>query len=133
MYDLTNRDWLLLRTNWWANNCWGKWGFSFSRLLDDVKHYPNFDNNKFHTLTDDLDFICDNHDIDFSRWWWLIDFTKCNLLFAIRVYKKLGWTHFTARIASFLIIMTWLTLIGRKYFYWGVKRDLKYLLNNTNV
>lgn len=132
MYDLSARDWGILRQNKWVNSCGWKGWFNFSRLLDDVKYYPNFDNSRFHKFTDDIDAICDSHDIDFARGWNIIDFTKANFLFGMRVFKKLHWTSLSARLASFLIIITGLTFLGRNYFRWWKKRSIKYLLNNKN-
>lgn len=131
-YDLSNRDRELLKAFWWANGCWWKGWINFSKIIkNNIETFWGFDINKAKRLYKEIeDYICFEHDIDFSIGWNLYHFYRANFLFAYQLFKLIRFANFWERLFIWILAYFMLNKFGHKYFHFGKKRDLKYLLNN---
>ena len=64
-YDLTIEEIESYKKVGIVNNCWADGGFNFS---DKVHKYANYLPSKGQKLIDDIDTVCNIHDIMFNRW-----------------------------------------------------------------
>lgn len=99
------------------NWCWGKWGFNFSKTLEDnIELFDSFDKWKAKELFEDIKALCYEHDYDFFVWWGYFKFYLANFYFARWLFKLTHWASFVNRISIFMIAFVLLSRYGKKYF-----------------
>lgn len=133
-YQISDRDKLILRQNWWYNWCWRKWGINFSELVEvNLSSFKWFLPKYAEKLMSDVEVLCLDHDIDISRWGNLWNFVKCNLIFAYKISKlirKFAW--YWERLFTFTVVFAMLNKYAITSFNRWKRMSLKYLLNNKN-
>ena len=133
-YKLSDYDESLLLKNGWVNGCWGKKGFDFSKTIrGNIELIQNFDSRFKMQLWEDIEVICFDHDIDFSKWGTKYDFYRANFVFGYKLYKLLHKLRRSGRISLFIISITLLNRHWKEYFKFWEKRSLKFLLNNKYI
>jgi len=133
-YDLSDRDEILLAQNWWYNWCWWKDWYDFSKTIRwNIKLISNFNPNLSMQLWEDIEKICLDHDIDFSRWGGLFHFYRANFVFGYKLFKLLHKLKLGGRISVSSISIVLLNRYWKDYFKFWEKRSLKYLLNNKCI
>ena len=110
----TEEDLLEKEINWICNWCWPKW----DKFFPIIKIDPKYDKTKEENLLYDLDFICDIHDLDYNKGWFILDFIKANWKLANNIFTLIYWTNIILRVIIFIVVFCWTTLIWWLYFNW---------------
>lgn len=134
-YDLTIEEWELLELTGITNGCWGKGWFSFSKVLDRIESVPHCNPKKFKQFKRDLRQLCLEHDLDFARGGWLINFFKVNLIFVNKVIKLAHWVN-NKQILKWAkrILLIGLGTVGMKYYRWSFKKlSVEDIFNNIET
>ena len=102
-----------------ANWCWSEWGFKFSLLKDRLKKLDFFNPEKLDSLYNNIETnLCNPHDEEFEKWWWIINFIKSNYKFSLWLIQILNWTSSKSRLIIFIITFMWLNILWIKHFNW---------------
>ena len=120
-YDFSKEEIINLETKWICNWCGGKGWFNFSKFLDKISTFKNFNSEKFINFKNDLKIICCIHDYQYSTKSFyknknFFDFLSYNYQLAINILLLLHWTSVIRRLIVFISVFGWTSLFGWKYF-----------------
>jgi hypothetical protein len=114
-YSISKEMIKIYKQNWVCNWCWGKGWFNFWEYFrKNVEKFKNY--KKINNFINDLENVCNLHDIEYFRWRNFKDFIIANKNLIININLLLHWTGFLRRILISFLVFFWTTLFGWKYF-----------------
>lgn len=116
-----------------VNGCGGRGGFNIGKFAkENIIYFPKLNTEKFKSFLEDLKYICCLHDIGYILGDTFLDKIKEDLKLAYRIYKLLYWTTLTKKTGAFIIVLSGVSLGGKKYFYAKEKYKLRLLISKIN-
>jgi len=126
-YNLNYTDIEILKARWNINWCGWSWWYKFELkklFKKKLKKLKWFKLKKFTRLLEDIEILCFEHDIDFTRWWNRLQFIKYNYILCIWIITLLYWSNTKWRFVIFISLFATLNVIGIKY--WKRQERLEY-------